>query len=281
MFAALISSLASATNLVIDKIALSRERISLRVFLPTIFLFLFAFTAVLVPAFGRVDLDLALLPNTLFLFFLMVVMAIASNVLFYQGIQREKVHQHELLMMILPLVTVVLAAVFYPEERDTRIFILALVASVALLFAKGQKEHFFVDRTSYNTFLAVVLMATESIIIRELLYTFTPVALYAFRTLALAIFFMFYYRPAFSQVSRSHWRLMAWGGAIGVIQMVSLFYAYQNLGIIYTTLIAILAPIIVFLASWEILHERIRPRVILAALLILVCVTIATVLAFG
>lgn len=281
MLAALLSSIAAATGLVVDKTALSRERISLKVFLPVVFILLFAFTAVLVPFQGQIDVSLALLPNTLFLFFLMIVLAIAWNVLFYQGIQKEKVHQHELMMMILPLITVLLAAVFYPEERDWRVFILAVVASIALVFAKGQKEHFFIDRTSYNTFLGVVLMATESIIIRELLFSFSPVALYAFRTLALAIFFMVYYRPAYSRVSRAHWWLIGWSALIGVIQMLARFYAYLDLGIIYTTLVTILAPVIVFLASWEILHEKIRPRVIFAALVVLICVTIATVFTFG
>lgn len=281
MLSAVLSALAQGLGLVSDKIALSRDRISLKVFLPILFIFLFGLTLILVPAFGRLDSTVALLPNTLFLVFLMVVMAIASNALYYEGIQRKEMHHHELMMMLLPIVTIVLAAVFYPENLDWRVFILAVVASLALIFAKGQKEHFFVDQTSYNTFLAVILMAGESIVIRELLFSFTPVMLYAIRTFFIALFFFFYYKPKYNQVSTKHWWLIFASAVLGVIQVVGRYYAYSELGIIYTTMLTALAPIVVFLASWEILHEKIKARVVLAAIIILTCVTVATAFAFG
>ena len=60
--------------------------------------------------------------------------------------------------------------------------------------------------------------------------------------------------------------------------MLAKLYAFKELDLIYATLVAILAPIIVFILSWEILHEKIRLRVILASLVILVCVVLATVI---
>jgi len=281
MLLALISAVTNGIGLIWDKIILSRERVTLRVFLPVVFVFLFVFTVILVPWFGQLDLSVALLPNSLFLLFLMVVIAVAWNVLFYQSIQRETTHQHELVVMMSPLITVLLAAVFFPEEFNGTIFILALIASGALLFAKMTREHQVFTRTSYNTFLGVVLMSTETIIIRELLYVYNPVALYAVRTLILALFFTGYYRPHYNRISNKHWLMMALSSVFGVVIMLTRFFAFEQLGVIYTTLVAILAPVIVFFGSWEILHEKIRPRVIFASIVILVCVSIATVLAFG
>lgn len=279
--AALFSTIASAGGLVVDKILVGRRKMSLAVFLPLSFLFLFIFTAILTPLFGQVDWQVAGLTNSMFLVFLMVVIAVAWNALFYQSIQKEKIHNHELIMMLGPLMTVVLAAVFFPENFDQRVFYLALIASFALIFAKGQKEHFFVDKTSYNTFLGVILMSTESIIIRELLYSYSPVALYAIRTFFIALFFFIYYRPKLDNLNSSALGLVMFSSLFGLISMLGRFYAFQEVGIIYTTLIAILGPILVFLASWEILHEKIKPRVIFSALIILACVVIATVLSFG
>lgn len=281
MLAAILSSLTQGLSLIIDKVALSRDRISLKVFLPILFVFLFSLTLILVPAFGRIDTTVAFLPNTLFLLFLMIVMAVAWNALYYEGIQRKEMHHHELMMMLLPIITIVLAAVFYPENLDWRVFILALVSSLALIFAKGQKEHFFVDQTSYNTFLAVILMAGESIVIRELLFSFTPVMLYAIRTFFISIFFLFYYKPKYNQVTARHWWLIFVSALLGVVQVVGRYYAYSELGIIYTTMLTALVPIVVFLASWEILHEKIKARVIMAAVIILTCVTIATAFQLG
>lgn len=282
MLAALLSAIASATNLAVDKITLSRERVSLRVFLPIVFVFLCGLTLLLVPAYGRIDWELAFLPNALFLLFLMIVISLAWNVLFYQSIQKEEVHQHELMVMTGPIITVVLAAMFFPEEFDWRVFALALIASVALLAAKSErKRHFVLQQTSYNTFLAVVLISTEMIITRELLYYYTPVALYAIRTFFLGLFFLGYYRPRTHQVSVKHWWLILLSASIGVIQMLGRYYAFGELGVIYTTLISILGPVIAFFISWEFLHERIKFRVVLASIVILVCVAIATVLQRG
>ncbi|MEK7548590.1 MAG: DMT family transporter [Patescibacteria group bacterium] len=281
LLAPLISALASAGGLLVDKIILSREQLALKVFLPLLFVALFLITLVLAPFFGAVDYDIARLPNNLFLLLLMVVIAIAWNIFFYQSIQKEKVHQHELIMMTQPLVTVMLAAVFFPEELNWLVFALALVASVALIIAKTERAHLKIDRAAYNLFLAVILISVESVIIRELLYTYSPVALYAVRTGFIALFFWAYYHPKWRRVSTVHYRLVALSALIGVVQMVSRFYAFQEIGIIYTVLVTVMAPVIIFLASWEILHERIRPRVVAGSLVILVCVAWATIIQFS
>lgn len=278
MLAALVSSIANASGLVLDKIILSQKRLGLKVFLPLTFLLLFIFTLVLTPHFGRIDWNIAGLTNELFLLFLMIIIAIAWNVMYFQSVQHEKVHQTELIMMFAPIVTIILATIFYPEELDKRILVLAIIASLALIFSKGTREHFFTGRTSYNTFLAVVLMSTEAILIRELLFSYTPVALYAVRTFFIALFFFFYYRPKRDQINQAPWLPIIGSSLFGLVTMLGKFYAFQSLGIVYTTLIMILGPIIVFLASWEILHEKIRPRMIVASLVVLACVALATVL---
>lgn len=252
-------------------------------FLSTGFLGVFVLTAILLPTLGHVNWQVAGLSSELFLFFLMIIIAVAWNVLYAQAIQHEKVHHTELIMMFVPLVTIILAAIFplrFAEPFDRRVFVLALIAAVALIFSKSTKEHFFTGKTSYNTFLAVILMATETIIIRELLVSYTPVALYAVRTLAITIFFFLYYRPKAGQLRQQPWWIIIGGSVLAVVSMVAKYYAFAQVGIIYTTLITILGPVIVFLASWEILHERLRPRMIIASVVVLVCVVLATVLSF-
>ncbi len=278
MLVALISAVTAAGGLIVDKITLSRRNVPLGIFIPVVFVFLFVFTVVFTPLYGFIDWNTAMLPNNLFLALLMIVIAIAWNVLAYQSLQRESVHQHEVILMTGPIVTILLAALFFREEFNLRIFVLALVASLAMLIARTERHHLRIDKIAYNLFLAVILMSIESIIIRELLYSYSPVSLYAIRTLVLAGFFILYYRPSMSEVGRSPLWLLGLSGAVGAVSMVTRFYAFESLGIIFTTLIATLAPIIVFFGSWEILHERIRPRVVLASLVILACVAAATVL---
>lgn len=280
MLAAIISALANSGSLLVDKIILSKKKLTLKLFLPLSFIFLFAFTALLVPAWGRVDWQTAMLPSSLFMLVILILVAIAYNVLFYQGLQHDNVHHHEMLMMSTPIVTIFLAALFYRDDLDMRVLYLALVASIALIFARSNKEHYKPSKHSMNTMLAVVLMSLETIIVKELLWYYTPVALYAIRTGILAVFFAMYYRSNITTVATSTVRLVALSAFIGAAMMIGRFYAFSELGIVYTTLITVMAPIIVFMFSWEVLKEHIRFRVVLASLVILVCVSMATIITF-
>lgn len=278
MLAAILSAIANASGLVLDKVLLGRQRVSLAIFLVGGFATVFLLTLVLVPHFGQINWQIAGLSNELFLLFLMVIIAIAWNVLYAQAVQHETAHHTELIMMFAPLVTIILAAVFFPETFDKRIFVLAIVAAVALIFSKSTKEHFITGKTSYNTFLAVILMSTEAIIIRELLFSYTPVALYAVRTFFIGLFFWLYYRPKADQLKKAPWLTLIGSSVLGLVAMLGKYYAFAQVGIIYTTLIMILGPVIVFLGSWEILHEKLRPRMIIASIVVLICVALATVL---
>ncbi|OGD61214.1 hypothetical protein A3A71_01290 [Candidatus Berkelbacteria bacterium RIFCSPLOWO2_01_FULL_50_28] len=279
MLTALISAVASAFGLVVDKVGLSRRHIPLGIYVPVLFVLLFAFTVILLPFGGYVNWDVVFYPNILFYVLLMVVIAIAWNVLFYQSIQKDSVHEHELIVMTAPLLTILLAAMFFPEDFDLRVFILALVASVALVLGKIERKHFVLSKQTYNLFLGVILMSLESIIIRELLHYYSPIALYTVRTFFVAMFFWAYYRPHTQRVSTGSWWFIGLSAALGVTTMLTRFYAFESLGIIYTTLISVMAPVIVFIASWEILHERIKARIIISSAVILVCVALATMYA--
>ncbi len=280
MLSALISAFGSASGLILDKFILSRKKVPLRVYLPLSFIFLFAFSLILTPFYGYINWEVARLSNTMMLLFLMIVIAIAWNVLYAQSMQKEKLHEHELITMMTPLVTILLAAAFFPEEFDYRVFVLAVVASLALIFARTEKAHFKLDTVGYNLMLAVVLMATESIIMRELLFWYSPIALYTIRTLFITLFFAGFYKPKYQQVPVKTWWLISLSALFGFASMVGRLFAFNSLGIIHATLITSLAPMVVFFASWEILHERIRPRVVVGALVILVAVGWATVLSF-
>lgn len=276
MLVAFISAFASAGSTLIDKLILTKRRVPIGVLLPIGFILIAGISLFLVPFLGRVDWEIALMPNSLFLLAMMIVLALAWNVLYFQGLQKEKMHQHELMMMLVPLITIILAAVFWPQEFNRTIFILALIASVALVFAKGQKEHFFLDKDSYNTFLAAILIAMETIIIRELLYFYTPVAIFSVRAIILAIFFMFYYRPRYSKVSIRNWWAIAGSASVAVVLVLTRYYALAEIGVIYTMLVLVLAPMIVYFFSWELLNEKIKPRVLIASVVILTCVALAT-----
>lgn len=272
-----VSALTQAGGIILDKIILTRQRVEIRVFVPILFIFLFILSAILMPFLGWVHWELFTLKN-IGLFIAMIGLAFFWNILYYRGAQAEKVHEFELIIMAQPLVTVLLAGALFVDERNWYVLIAAIIAACALFFAKFTREHISFSKEMWGLVWAVLLMSVELILIKLLLHILSPTALYAARTGLLAIAFYLYYRPHLKAVSRVHYAFIATSAALGTIQMITKFYGFETLGVVYTSLIIAIAPVLVYIASSMLLHERIKLRTIISGLVILGCIIFATIM---
>jgi len=273
----IIAALSQVGNTFIDKIVLTRRQVSLRVFVPLLFLFLFLLCAILFPFFGTISPTI-FTPYYLLIFFLMLLTAIVWNIFYYRGLQSEKVNEFELIIMFQPLFTIILATVFLRGEQSIHVVLASIVAAIALILSHIQKKHLEFSAGAINLILAVIFMSVELILIKVLLAVFSPVALYTIRTAILFIFFYFYYRPELFRVSNTNILLVLSSAALGVLQMVAKMYGFEKYGVVYTSLILIAAPLMIYFFSTLFLHEKIKPRILIAALVILICIVYATVL---
>lgn len=249
----------------------------LHVYIPVLFMFLFLLTGILMPPLGRISSDI-FHPYYLIIFFLMIATAIVWNIFYYKGAQEEKVHEFELIIMFQPLLTILLAAMFIEKNTNIHMLIAALLASVALVFSHIRKKHFELSAAGWGLIIAVVFMSIEVILQKIMLNVLSPVSLYFIRTGIVFIFFVLFYRPHIRQVASTNALLIVATSALGVIQMVTKFYGFESFGVIYTSMILILSPILVYIVSTIALHERLKTRTIISALIILGCIVYATLL---
>lgn len=273
-----LAALANGLGTVVDKIALSKRRIPLRQFIPFVFLYLFFFTALVTPFLGSVNFDLLLSPQFLFLFLVMILLAITWNIFYYESLEKEELYEFETIIILTPLVTIILSWLFFPETWDMRVGWAALIAAIALVASHWEKHHIRLSHYSLNLMVAVVLMATEDIIITELLRdrVFSPVGLYVIRTFILFSFFFAYYRPNVAAMNRKNLNIIGLSGLLGATFMVLKFYGYRNLGIPYTALITVAAPMAIYIASAYTLRERMKLKVVLSAAVIALAIIYAT-----
>ena len=274
---AFIAALAQAGGIIVDKIILTRRRMEIHVFIPVLFLFLFLITGILMPHLGKISLEI-FKPYYLVIFLLMIAVAIIWNIFYYQGVQKEKVHEFELIIMFQPLLTILLAAVLIEKNTNIHLLIAAIIASLSLIFSHLRKNHFELSSGSRGLILAVIFMSIEIILQKIILEVFSPVALYFVRTGIIFLIFLFLYQPRLRQVSNAHLFLLLATSALGVIQMITKFYGFQSYGVIYTSLILILSPVLVYITSTILLHERLKLRTVLSALAIIGCIVYATLL---
>lgn len=272
MFEVIIASIGYAGGVVADKFILSKYRVPVMRFVPLLFIWLAIVTAVFLGRWGQIDYDLIKNMRYIVLFVAMIAIACSWNILYYQGIQKEDLHEFELIMLLSPLMTIMLATIFLPSERNWGIFIPGVVASSALIATRFRKHHVTIGKTAWRTILAMVLISVESILIKELLSVFSPVSLYFVRTVTIAIVFIFLYRPKLFALPGVAYALTIISAIFGVVQMVLKFYGFQNLGVTETMMILVLGPFLVYGASAVIMKEKIFKRDVFAALVVVLCI---------
>lgn len=272
MLSAIIASLGYAGGVVSDKFVLSKYRVPVMRYLPLLFVWLTVITAVFLSRWGKFDFETFFQLKYILIFIIMIVVAVTWNILYAQGIQKEDLHELELIMLLSPLVTIVFATIFLPKERDWGIFIPSIIAAVALLATRFRSHHVHIGKVAWKTILAMVLLSFESILIKELLSVFSPVALYFIRTAAIAIVFLIMFKPKLLSMPRNAFALIILSAIFGVVQMVLKFYGFQNLGIVETTMILVLGPFLVYTASSVFFKEHFYKRDALAAVVVILCI---------
>lgn len=255
MFAALIASIGYAGGVVVDKLVLSVFRVSVKRFVSLLFIFLAAITVLFLPWFGSIEPSFWHV-NTLLIFLLMIVVAVAWNIYYYRGIQKENLHEFELIMLLSPLVTIILAEIFLPEERNLKTFIIALAASGAFMASRLRGHHLKLTLGAKETVAAMLLLSFESILVKYLLTSISPVSLYFVRTLIIAFVFQYLYKPSYKELTKNSIYLVALSALFGVMQMVLKFYGFKNLGVVETTMILLLGPFLVYGFSYFYFNER-------------------------
>ena len=276
MLEAVIASLGYAGGVVVDKIVLSRFRVPVLRFIPLLFVWLAVITAIFIPVWGKIDLVEFVSLKFIFLFLGMILVAVIWNIFYYRGIQREEVHEFELIMMLSPLTTIVFAEIFLPSERSWPVFLAALIGSLTLIITRFRHHHLKISTTTWQTILAMVLMSGESILIKNLLVVMSPVTLYFIRTTVIAIIFLIMYRPKMFEMQRTAYALTILSAIFGVVQMVLKFYGFANLGVVETTLILVLGPFIVYFFSSYYFREKLFKRDIFAAAVVVGCILYVT-----
>lgn len=272
MFEVIIASLGYAGGVIADKFVLSKYRVPVMRFIPLLFIWLAIITAVFLNRWGKVNFELVQDWRYIALFILMIVVAVSWNILYYQGIQKEDLHEFELIMLLSPLATIMFAEIFLPSERNASVLIPGVIASAALIFTRFRKHHVHIGKTAWRTILAMVLMSLESILISKLLKAFSPVSLYFVRTAVIAAVFLFLYRPKLLSMPRNAFALTILSAIFGVVQMVLKFYGFSSLGVVETTTILILGPFLVYIASSLFFREHLFKRDVFAAAVVVACI---------
>jgi len=122
----------------------------------------------------------------------------------------------------------------------------------------------------------VLLAAIEAIFDRQLLEVYSPSALYAVRTGLVFLSLWLVFRPNFRRLTSQNILSIFILAVIATSYMIFMFSGFKDFGVVFTTLVLTLTPILIYFFAVVFLKEKLRKRVVLAAAIILACIIYAT-----
>lgn len=275
----ILGALALATGTVLQKVVLRRKKIDIKLYQVLEFLAIVIVMLPFIYFFWKFDTQALELKNVL-IFGSVILFSIIANIFMFYSVKWEKVSNLEPAKILEPLFVILLAIVFSfffknLYERNIKVIIPAIIAGVALILSHIKKHHLNFNKYFLAAIAGSFFFALELVTTRLILDFYSPITFYFLRSFAVLLISFALFRPNLKKVDKSVRLRILLIGSIWVIYRVILYYGYLNVGVIFTTLIIMLAPIFIYAFAHIFLKEKIKLRNIISALVIIACVLYA------
>jgi drug/metabolite transporter (DMT)-like permease len=212
------------------------------------------------------------------IFALVVVVSIVANLLIFYSLKRENVTEFEPIWLMQSIFVIILAFILFKSERNLLVFGLAMVASLALIVAHVKKEHLVFDKYIVSALLGSFLFAVELILSKPILQFYNPFTFYFLRCLGVFIICWILFKPDGKDLDRkTEWTIISIG-LMWAFYRAIMYYGFENIGVIFTTMLFILSAVFTFLFAVVFLKEKPTMRQIISTIVIVICVVLSVVL---
>lgn len=275
----ILGALALGGGTVLERFILKKKKMGIKLYQTISFLFIVLITIPFLFFFWKLDTEAFELKNIL-IFVSVIASSIIANLFVFYSLKWEKVTNLEPARILEPMFTIVLALIFscFIEgmyEQNMKIFIPAIIASVALIFPFIGKD---LDVNKY--FIAAIFgsffFGLELVLSRLILDFYSPITFYFLRCLSIFLFSLIIFHPKTKSLDEKSLLVIFLTGIIWVIYRVAVYFGYLHYGVISTTLIIMLGPMFVYILANKFLKEKLNWKNILSSVIIMACVIYAT-----
>lgn len=268
-----LSIIGQTGNILLDKYNFLRNKVTPGQYNVGLFLFITIFSSFsLVWLCGENDFQLVAWGWLL----AVVVVATIWNIGYAKALSKENLEEFESVTIFAPLITTLLAWVLIGEQNE-KVLVASRVASLSFIFAHLEKNHLVLHKTEKYLAGVVLLMSLESILVKQALDYFSPALLYTLRSLAILIIFALINHHAIKTIPKKSWLIFAISGAFGALYKITQFSGFANYGVIYTTLVLMLAPFIILIFDKIWLKEKLHAKQIISIIIIVGAIIYATI----
>ena len=270
VLSALVAALSNAVETISDKLILRGKGCSGRAVM------VYQMTAIsvitMIPAllFGQIQAGFWQ-PLMLMNFIGILACAVIFNNFYFFAVSGDDLCDIEpILVLSLPF-TALLGSFFFPKQSSVLLVVLTFIAFLALVVTRVEKHHYKPTKYTAAMIGFVIFISTESILIQNILPYINPIALYSVRTLCLATIFLIFFRPK-EKVSSKTLGHISLIGVVVAIEYFSRYFAYEQIGVVRSSLIFLLGPILILLYSTFFLKEKLTTKRAIGDIIVVGCV---------
>jgi len=277
----ILGAIALAGGTILERIVLRKKKVGVNLYQTASFLAIVISLLPLIYFFWKMDPG-AMEPKNIVIFFLVIFFSIIANLLVFYSLKWEKVGNLEPARILEPLFVILLAIVFsfFAEnlyERNLKIIIPAIIASLALVFSHIKRHHLQFNPYFVTAIIGSFFFALELVLSRLILDFYSPVTFYFLRSSSIFLLSLLIFRPNFKKLdAKVRWQIFA-TGFIWTAYRIIVYYGYLNVGVFFTTLLLMLGPIFIYTLAHFILKEKISWRNLIAAIVIVGSIVYALV----
>jgi len=276
-----LGALALSIGTILEKRILKNKKVSIKLYQTASFFAICLALAPLLYFFWKVDYSNALQLKNVLIFIGVIISAVTANLFVFYSLKWEKVTNLEPARILEPLFVILLTIIlsFFIEglgERNIKLIIPALIASVALVFPHIKKHHLKFNKYFLSAIAGSFFFALELVLSKLILNYYSSITFYFIRCFSIFLISLILFRSNLKKLDKKTSILTFITAVIWVIYRIAIYYGYAQYGLIFTTLIIMLSPVFIYILARMFLKEKLNWKNIVSSIIIIVCVLYAT-----
>ncbi len=274
----IVAAVLQASSFTLDKVILSIRNVTYKTYIGASYPLIFVVT-LLIFFIIRPPLPESLFTGRLLgLLLLSVVLQIGTNLIFYRALDHDDLGEIQTIELLRNFPIIIGSSLAFPDERKTSVVLLALIASLAIVWSHWERHHFkFARRTKPFLIWSLSLAPLSAGISKLLLQSWHPVSLELVRAGLVSVILCPLFLGKTRNVSLKALGLLVLTNVLTTIAWILFYFSYQRAGIIYTTLLFSIQPLLVYGAGIVLLKEKLQPKRLAAFAIVLASIVIAQV----
>jgi len=271
-----IGALALGVGTIWEKILLRKKKMDIGTYQTISFLSIIILMLPLLFFFWKLDSQIFELKNIL-IFLGIIICAVVANIFALYSLKGDKVTKTEPARVIEPVFVILIALILslFIEEFETsssKFILPALIAGLAIIFPHIKKGNIKFNKYFTAALIASFLFALELTLSDLILSFFTPISFYLIRCVFIFVISAFIFKPKLTQIDKKTSLNILLIGIVWISYRIAVYFGYIRYGVMFTTLITMMAPIMIYLLASIFLKEKLNWKNILSSIIITGCV---------